>query len=52
VSILSSILKDTPQSATEIDPGVPREMGKVIRRCLVKDLDHRYQTAKDVRLVL
>ncbi len=48
-SLLSSILKDIPQSATEVNPKVPRDLGKIIRRCLVKDTEHRYQTAKDVR---
>ena len=49
VSILSSILKDTPTSATEVNPAIPRDLGKIIKRCLVKDPEHRYQTAKDVR---
>ena len=49
VSLLSSILKDTPQSATEVNPELPRDLGKIIRRCLVKDPEHRYQTAKDLR---
>ena len=46
---ISSILRDTPQSATEVNPGLPRDLGKIIRRCLVKDTEHRYQTTKDVR---
>ncbi len=49
VSLLSSILKDKPQSATEVNPELPRDLGKIIRRCLVKDPEHRYQTAKDLR---
>ncbi len=48
-SLLSSILKDTPTSATKVNPNLPRELARIIRHCLVKDLDHRYQTAKDVR---
>ena len=48
-SILSSILRDTPTSVTELRPDLPRDLGKVIKRCLVKDPEHRYQTAKDVR---
>jgi serine/threonine protein kinase/Tol biopolymer transport system component len=49
VSLLSSILKDEPISATDVNPALPHDLGKVIRRCLVKDKEHRYQTAKDVR---
>ena len=36
-SILSSILKDTPRTVGELVPGVPRELGKLIKRCLAKD---------------
>ena len=48
-SVLSSILKDAPRSVTELNPDVPRDMSRLINRCLVKDPEHRYQTAKDVR---
>jgi serine/threonine protein kinase len=48
-SILSSILKDTPDSVTDVNPSLPRDLGRFIKRCLVKDTEHRYQTAKDVR---
>ncbi len=49
VSILSAILKDTPRPVTEINPGVPRELSRVVRRCLSKDREYRYQSAKDLR---
>ena len=49
VSILSSILRDAPASVTEVNPDIPRDLGKIIRRCLTKDPERRYQTAKDVR---
>ena len=48
-SVLSSILKDTPKSVTEINPALPSLLGRIVRRCLVKDAEHRYQTAKDLR---
>ena len=48
-SILSSILKDQPASVTDVNPALPRDLGKIIRRCLGKDPEHRYQTAKDLR---
>ena len=48
-SMLSSILRDTPSSVTELNPAFPRDLSKIIRRCLVKDVEHRYQTSKDVR---
>jgi serine/threonine protein kinase len=48
-SVLSSIIKDTPKSVTEVNPAVPSMLGRIVRRCLVKDPEHRYQTAKDLR---
>jgi serine/threonine protein kinase/Tfp pilus assembly protein PilF len=49
VSVVSSIMKDTPRAATEVNPALPREMGRIIRQCLVKDPTRRYQSAIDVR---
>jgi Tol biopolymer transport system component len=49
LSILSSILKDTPKSVTDINPVLPTELGRIIRRALAKDPERRYQTAKDLR---
>ncbi len=49
VSVLSSILKDTPVSVTDLKPALPRELGRIVRRCLVKDPTRRYQTAADLR---
>jgi eukaryotic-like serine/threonine-protein kinase len=49
VSVLSAILRDTPKSVTEVNPRVPRELARIIRRCLAKEPDERYQSAKDLR---
>jgi len=49
VSVLSSILKDTPASVTDLNRALPRELGRIVRRCLVKDPSRRYQTAADLR---
>ena len=49
LSILSSILKDTPRSVTELNPAVPSDLGRIIRRALAKDPERRYQDAKDLR---
>jgi Tol biopolymer transport system component len=49
LSVLSSIMKDTPKSVTELNPAVPRDLARIVRHCLVKDPDHRYQSAKDLR---
>ena len=52
VSVLSSILRDTPRSISDLNPGMPRELVRVIERCLAKDREHRYQSAKDLRNTL
>jgi len=49
VSVLSSILRDTPRDAADVNPDTPHELSHVIRRCLVKDAEHRCQSAKDLR---
>ncbi len=49
MSTIGAILKDQPSSITELKPSLPRQLGRIIRRCLAKDPDRRYQTALDLR---
>ena len=49
LSVLSAILRDTPRPITEIKPTLPRDLARIVRRCLVKDADERYQSAADVK---
>jgi serine/threonine protein kinase/Tol biopolymer transport system component len=49
VSIISSILKDTPAPVTDLNPGLPAHLARIIRRCLAKDPVRRYQSAVDLR---
>jgi Tol biopolymer transport system component len=49
LSVLSSIMKDTPKSVTEANQTLPREFGRIVRHCLAKDPSRRYQTAADLR---
>ncbi|HXW08141.1 MAG TPA: protein kinase [Vicinamibacterales bacterium] len=49
VSLLSSILKDTPPSLTDVNRSLPRDLARIVRRCLMKDPEERYQSAKDIR---
>ncbi|HEX5133151.1 MAG TPA: protein kinase [Candidatus Krumholzibacteria bacterium] len=49
ISTISSILKDTPKSVSELKPANPRELGRVIAHCMEKDPERRFQTAKDIR---
>jgi len=52
MSTIGAILKDEPSSVTEINPALPRHAGRILRRCLAKDPDRRYQTALDLRTEL
>jgi len=46
--LISSILRDTPLSVTDVRTDLPGDLARVIRRCLEKDPRHRLQTARDV----
>ncbi len=49
ISLISSILKDTPSSITDLRPDLPAGLARIVRRCLAKDPERRYQTATDLR---
>jgi Tol biopolymer transport system component len=49
LSIVSSIIKDTPPPVTELNPALPRDLARLIRRALSKNPGQRYQTAIDLR---
>ena len=49
VTVLSSILKDTPPSVADLNGALPSELGRIIKHCLVKDPARRYQIAADLR---
>lgn len=48
-SIIGSILKDEPRSIREVAPGVPRGLDRLLRACLAKDPDDRWQTMRDLK---
>jgi Tol biopolymer transport system component len=49
MSTIGSILKEEPSSITELRPTLPRHAGRILRRCLAKNPDRRYQTSLDLR---
>jgi Tol biopolymer transport system component/predicted Ser/Thr protein kinase len=49
MSILSAILRDMPSSVTDLNPSLPRHLGRIIRRCLAKNPEERYQTSQDLK---
>src|SRR6266542_5370975 len=51
-SLIGSILRDDPPSVNEIAPMTPPALNRVIKTCLAKDPEDRFQTAHDVKLQL
>jgi serine/threonine-protein kinase len=49
MSVLSSILRDTPQPLTERNPALPYDLQRIVSRCLAKERQRRYQSADDLR---
>jgi serine/threonine protein kinase len=52
VSIMSAILTSEPPAVSSIQPMSPASLDRLIRTCLAKDPDDRWQTARDVELQL
>ncbi|HYK01985.1 MAG TPA: protein kinase [Thermoanaerobaculia bacterium] len=48
IETLSAILKDEPRDLTEVLPNVPPALERLVRRCLEKDRDLRFQSARDL----
>jgi eukaryotic-like serine/threonine-protein kinase len=51
-STIASVLREEPVPVGQLVDGLPREVEKIIRRCLRKDPDHRFQTMADLRVAL
>jgi serine/threonine protein kinase len=52
ISTLAAVLNQEPRPATEIAIEVPREMERIISRCLRKDPARRFQHMDDVKVAL
>ncbi len=48
MSTLSAIIREEPQSITDLNQGLPRYLGRVIKRCLAKNPQRRYGNAREV----
>ncbi|MGH9365426.1 MAG: serine/threonine protein kinase, partial [Thermoanaerobaculia bacterium] len=46
--LISSILRDTPPAVTQLRVDLPRDLARIIRRCLEKDTRERLQSARDL----
>src|SRR5262249_54638640 len=52
LSTLSAILREEPKPASSITPNIPREVERILTRCLRKDPDRRFQTMADLKVAL
>jgi TolB-like protein len=47
--LTSAVLRDRPKDVDQVRSDLPRALGRLIRRCLEKDPERRFQSTKDVR---
>ncbi|HKK72304.1 MAG TPA: serine/threonine-protein kinase, partial [Candidatus Krumholzibacteria bacterium] len=52
ISTITSILRDEPRPMHELKPELPTQLGRIIGRCLQKDPENRYDTAKGLMFEL
>ncbi len=48
IETLHAILKEDPPDLTDLLPGIPPSIERLVRRCLEKDRDQRFQSARDL----
>jgi len=51
-AVMGAILHDTPEPASQVNPGIPPKLQEIVARALEKDRDVRYQSAADLRAEL
>src|SRR6202140_643588 len=47
-SVMAAILKDEPPAMSSLQPMTPLQLDRVVRKCLAKEPDERWQTASDL----
>ena len=47
-SLIATILKETPRPMAELQPLTPSSLDRIVARCLAKDPDERFQSARDL----
>jgi eukaryotic-like serine/threonine-protein kinase len=50
IESLNKIIREQPAPITDLNPNVPYDLQRTVRRCLAKDPDERYQAIKDVAI--
>ncbi len=52
VEVMHAILKSDPPDLTQTNSNIPPGLERIIRRCLEKDPDHRFQSTSDLAFAL
>jgi serine/threonine-protein kinase len=52
IEILNKIIREPVAPLTAFNPDAPADLQRIVRRCLAKDPDQRYQNIKDVAIEL
>jgi len=52
IDSLNKIIREMPPPLSSFNPTIPSDLQRIVRRCLAKDPDERYQSIKDVALEL
>jgi serine/threonine protein kinase len=52
VSIVSAMLRDEPKPPRELREAIPSELDRILRRCLRKDPERRFQHSDDLKVAL
>lgn len=52
VDTLNKIIREPPQAISELNPNAPADLQRIVRRCLAKDRDERFQTIKELAIEL
>src|SRR5436309_8273950 len=50
IDSLNKIIREQPTPIANFNPDVPYDLQRIVRRCLAKDPEERYQTIKDVAI--
>jgi serine/threonine-protein kinase len=52
VSVMAAVLRDTPAPMSALAPVTPPALERIVKRCLEKDPDNRWQNARDLKHAL
>src|SRR4029077_15479381 len=52
IDSLNKIIREPPPPISDSRPDAPNHLQRIVRRCLAKDPEDRYQTIKDVAIEL